>query len=534
MEEIKSAIQNLFALQDGTWNFDLAKNYALYFPAFDTNSCNCREMDGCRFKTLREFSAGKVGATKLISDADEILIQKTIKNVSQPTYLPVHCAKIKKKVVASPGYREIISAMSINEVDKRKYLVTVRTDNFTNQTLMNVILPEILRDVDYVSQRSLPKQLNAFYCSCSSKKDYCAGISVMKFSELDSLSSYFKRKARVALAVSNEGFDPSPYRPDADFVRNIIRDIMAPLLVLKSPRYSFVHADMKPGNIFLALSGNQSTEIPVLSPPAQPTELNGTGELVDAHFLQEYYLKIYSNDVKVTAQLADFDKSSVTYNNVRFFHLPSTETEYGGGSLYGLDERKAKAVAVLAGRKAGIIGPIKCHDDYYVLSESQSNTKAIVGSAMYYEFSVPLSYDIYVFMVGLVLIPGIHELFLRDAALQRLWQSLWLDQDIVDAKILAAEKKYQYRMPDLVEIISSLRLKLDLSEFYRLALTPELYDLINEKLSPPLPTKHITLAGKHLCLSACIKNSCVTPKYRARNWLGVRSQYERDSCKQAS
>ena len=107
-----------------------------------------------------------------------------------------------------------------------------------------------------------------------------------------------------------------------------------------------------------------------------------------------------------------------------------------------------------------------------------------------------------------------------------------MDPEEVNAKIANAERVYVSRMPVIVEFIYRLRLKLDLSDFYRLAVTPELYDMLVEDIGAPIPAKQITIAGKdHLCLSECFRKTCFTPTFRRWNLFSGRTARNTDTCR---
>ena len=475
------------------WNFDLADKYVNY-----------TQEKFMTYEVVRQFSRGAVGTASMVkSKTGEILILKEIFNIPKPLYLPVSCFEIPQKLLSmtgSIGYEHIMENLSMKTNTNICYMVSIKADNFSNQTLINLILIKILKNnINYVAQ------LDSYYTF--NNRNY-TGNTLMKFSQFNSIYVYIQKKKEVEDRFSTEKPDEvNEYKLNAAIVLKMIRDICYPLVVLKQKKYGFVHADMKPGNIFLA------SETP--NPP-------------EDDFI------VYKNDFKVIAQLADFDKSSIFFNNVRFYNHINILKE-------GFFSAKIKEFIKTIGSTGYDL--LDCAPGYYILKNLFSLlypnlvvNGLIMSCAMHYQFSLPLSYDIYVFIIGLILIPGMHSIFMNDQDLLKIWKSLWFDDDFkeINDKISSTSitnKNYATGMPEIVDFLAPLKLKVDISDFYKNVLGDDIYYNLIDTYTPP-PKKNITIGrDNHICLSPCIQKKCSTPKFSRTSWFGTKTEIKNeDDC----
>jgi hypothetical protein len=461
------------------WNFDLADKYVNY-----------TQDKFMKYEVVRQFAKGAVGTASMVkSKTGEILILKEIFNIPKPLYLPVSCFETPTKLFSmtgSIGYEHIVENLSMKTNTNIYYMVSIKADNFSNQTLINLILIKILKNnINYVAQ------LDSYYTF--NDRNY-TGNTLMKFSQFNSIYVYIQKKKEVKDRISREKPDEvNEYTLNAAIVLKMIRDICYPLVILKQKKYGFVHADMKPGNIFLA------SEIP--NPPADD-------------------LIVYKNDFKVIAQLADFDKSSIFFNNVRFYNDINILKE-------GLFKTSIKEVIKTFGSTRYDL--LDCAPGYYILKNLIPGmypnlvvNGLIMSCAMHYQFSLPLSYDIYVFIIGLILIPDMHSIFMNDQDLLKIWKSLWFDDDFeeINNKISTIKnKKDATGMPEIVDFLAPLKLKVDISDFYKNVLGDDIYYSLIDTYTPPLK-KIIIGRDNHICLSPCIQKKCSTPKFSRRTSWG--------------
>ena len=443
----------------------------------------------------------------------EIYVLKKISNVFLPDYIPVKCFDIQS---LNNGYMHIYYNKSL--FLEKQYMISLAADNFSNQTLINLIFSQIFLE-NNISPSLFVSQLCAYYQKTDNNFD---GYSLMEFSHFDSIYTYIKTKKKIINVLEKNNVNSAAYKINEFFILNILKDISTCLSILKQPRYGFVHADMKPGNIFLAIDPIQNNYEKLINNfklkfPKQKYEDNKNFEKYYRENI-DYFNMFYNNSIKLKAQIADFDKSSISYNNVRFFNdirLKNildwrTLGKFLYSSVVGYDQ-------------------IKCNDSkdggYYILNETSSDPRIISGTAFHYKFSVPLSYDIYVFITGLVLIPGIFDIFMNSTHLVEIWNSLWYPTYLhkINFKISKTRKDY-YGINDIIKILLDFPLKINISEFYKKAMGVS--SLINPLFPSKLDKNVIVSKNDHLCLTSCKKNVCKTPPYNKAFF----STYSNDNC----
>lgn len=261
-------------------NLDFINYYADYF--YIDNDCVCKDL----LKRATKIGGGKVGIvyglgrdvfpedTKLSGRGRKFeLIVKQIKNVDVNLYLSLRIYPLTNDIIErnsafyvnsltiyQKGKDNKITRYIEGEIEQSfynisRYNLQVPSDDFTNQTLLHMILNKYLgENTNYVYQ------YDGFYCLTRNRMD---GYNITAFSDSGDLSNFIEK---------------------TDLNENLIADmfiqIMTPLYVLKHPKIGFLHSDLKPKNIFV----NKSRE--------------GNYEF----------------------KLADYDKSSIFYRNIRFFN----------------------------------------------------------------------------------------------------------------------------------------------------------------------------------------------------------------------
>jgi serine/threonine protein kinase len=252
-------------------NLDFINYYADYF--YIDNDCICKDL----LKNATRIGGGKVGVVYgLGGNAEERnfdLIVKQIKDVDVNLYLSLriypltndiiernYSFYVNSVIIYQKGKDDKITRFIEQEQNKTfynlsRYNIQVPSDDFTNQTLLHMILNQYLgENTNYVYQ------YDSFYCLTGNRMD---GYNVTSFANASDLSNFIEK---IEL---NE-----------NLILDMIVQIMTPLYVLKHPKIGFLHSDLKPKNIFV----NEAQD--------------GT-----------YQFK-----------LADFDKSSIFYRNIRFFN----------------------------------------------------------------------------------------------------------------------------------------------------------------------------------------------------------------------
>lgn len=209
-----------------------------------------------------------------------------------------------------------------------KIMLSVASDNFTNQTIMHMILENILSGFkldNYIKQFDAMLCLNAESTFESQDAttwiDYISQIGNLAYSYVSAAIPTTFNTATVDgltfMEVANAGDlydhlfeiqqkyfsevrsmddlnnnDKSKYKTDFNFesnntvifyslqhfLNNMIKQILKPLSILQHPKYAFVHGDLKTKNIFVKKNA----------------------------------------DNRYTYKIADYDKSSINYNGIRF------------------------------------------------------------------------------------------------------------------------------------------------------------------------------------------------------------------------
>jgi len=538
--------------KNNRWNFCLAEDYKKFFFIKNISTDTLTEIfrdfgikghiGSVQFILLKKIekslyinkAASKLRCRGTQSGSKDIYVLKKISNVFLPEYIPVKCFKIHSvslcktgaASLSQSGYMHIYYNKSL--FLGKQYMISLAADNFSNQTLINLILSQIFLE-NNIQPSLCVKQLCAYYQKTGNNFD---GYSLMEFSHFDSIYTYIKAKKNIVHVLEKNNLNSTDrgaaaaeigeYKINEFFILNILKDISTCLCILKQPKYGFVHADMKPGNIFLAIDPNQKNYEKLINNfklkfPKTKYENNVNFEKYYRENI-DYFNMFYNNSIKLKAQIADFDKSSITYNNVRFFNDIRfkniidwrTLGKFLYSSVIGYDQ-------------------IKCKDSrdggYYILNETSSDPIIISGTAFHYKFSVPLSYDIYVFIIGLVLIPGIFDIFMNSKPLNEIWNSLWYPTYLhkINFKISKVRKDY-YGINDIIAVLIDFPLKINISEFYKKAMGVS--SLINPLFPSKLDKNVIVSKNDHLCLTSCKKNVCKTPPY-IKTFFGT---YSNDNC----
>jgi hypothetical protein len=233
----------------------------------------------------------------------------------------------------------------------------VGTNNFTNQTIQHCILNKILKDSpNYVYQ------YDAFVCSSGT-------YNITKFSNEGTLPSFLIRNKDN---INDE------------FIIDMIMQILEPLNILKSNKYSFNHNDLKLMNVFV----NQDS----------------------------------SNNI--TYQIADFDKSSITWNGVRF---------YNNNYDYSLTDSPPF--------------PPETYNGNLVYRVSNKFNLFIQVYIMHYYRGIYTNHDIYTLFISFLLEPVFYEYVINnvESRFWNMWELLWIDHaDMVTLNNRIAKEHAKY------------------------------------------------------------------------------------------
>lgn len=316
-------------------NLDFINYYSDYF--YIDEDCLCRTLN------LKKIGGGKAGIVYTIvgNDSQFDFIVKQIPNVGLNLYLSLRIGELRDTLTQRNEAFYINSFQMKKKVhgwigttkyyNENRYCIQVPSDNFTNQTLLHMILNEYLGD-----NPNYLYQYDSFYCSNGSKID---GYNITEFANSGDLSRYI---GTTDITI--------------EILINIIKQIMTPLFVLKHPMIGFLHSDLKPKNIFV----NMVSGVPQF-------------------------------------KIADFDKSSIFYKNIRFYN---DNFNYTIGSINTTPFQLHKSHAYY----------------YYSLKDTNFYGKYIG----FHEFIMSnpegfyTSFDIYTFFYSLLLEPKVYECLLNN------------------------------------------------------------------------------------------------------------------------
>jgi len=225
-------------------------------------------------------------------------------------------------------------------------------------------------------------QYDAFYCQ---KNEGIYGYNIMETADKGDLSNFL---------LSSDNWD----------LMDIVKQIFNPLSILKRSKYGFHHADLKTKNVFVQ------------------TGKNG----------------------KIIYKIGDYDKSSITWNSVRFYNAT-------------LDY--FNAASWIINTKFPLID-----DKYYTL---QSQTGSLQLWTMHYPFGFFLSYDFYTFMYSLMMHPKIWEASIKNKDFLNLWESMWEKDDfeIIMNHIKTEQTKYN-ETQDKNKQLESMQSMTNINKFF--------------------------------------------------------------------
>ena len=424
------------------------------------------------YPTGEEFGRGKVGVTYKLgirNQPNRYLILKEIKNVEFRDYLSMSVNVFTdeknepQQTELNPGEKEVSEKEKIEfywkyfpfvSTNGDHLLLGARSDNFSNQTAISSILNQIL---GAFNNRNFVYQYDAFFCSNKDDPKKVDGYSILELATDGDLSIYFDRKGLITTIE----------------VDDLLTQILTPMRILSSTDYFFVHGDLKAKNVFVSRKSDGS---PLF-------------------------------------QLADFDKSSITWNGVRFYNIG----RFGIEKIRGLIERIKQ---IYPDRfRITIDGD---QDVYYQIPEKGINELAIRHSPIpFYS-----SYDLYTFFLSLMMEPVFYSWYLESkktgpTKFDRLWRWIWnfqlqrIDQIIAQQhynlnslKTGAEKKKELTKMRSIAyynTILQGYYLRVDLTPVFDLYQIPALRSAPTLELAPGFFRDPISISTQNekMCLTPC-------------------------------
>lgn len=261
LESITSLLQ-LNTLVDEETEVDLSFTDEFYSKIISINEdCLCKTfVSGEKVYYTRKPTALAKGAagtvyklTNASNEDNQSLILKVMENVDVKEFITMRLTEYPN-TTQKPLIERYLQNNPLITTENKRITVSFQSDNFTNQTILHMLLNIILsRRCD-----NFVYQYDAFICNEGGKN---MGYNIIEFCNSGDLSNYINKETTI---ITN------------DFMDDVMKQILTPLAMLEP--YEFVHSDLKCKNVFV--------------------NIDSTG--------------------KVTYKIADYDKSSINWNGCRF------------------------------------------------------------------------------------------------------------------------------------------------------------------------------------------------------------------------
>ena len=437
-----------------------------------------------------------------IDDKEISLIKKSIDNIGIKKYLSLKIIKTDNEdnkfnylikqhkfnfeyKYNNPIFSSFSSVLPSRLTKPTKFtgIISVGTNNFTNQTIMHLILNKIL-----TSNPNYIYQYDAFICKNDSGY---SGINITKNANRGSLDDYLDKVDEVT----------------DDLIKDILKQILSVLRILKSREYCFNHSDLKCKNIFVHKDEKDKT--------------------------------IY--------KIADFDKSSIFWNKIRFYNesiisrfLTSTTSVFS--SLYYIENTKNNTYKI-----PKIIPKIIPKNITSMIDQlkpdklTPDNIIFNLGYTMNNPVPNYMSYDIYTFILSLLCHNKVFEKY-NNGKLKnfiKIIKLLFEEQEIMNLlqKIYKDSKdntkdqsSIKYYLELLIEL--NIELKIDIEAVYEEVeevKEEEVEEVKEEEVEEVKEKRRLYLLGGntggnyHICTSRCTESICNSNKYSSRGSIQTTS-----------
>ena len=226
----QDSLSSLHILLNKDLDTSFITNYNKLFNVDDP--CLCQTLVENILDTGKELGRGAVGVVYqfLLNRSTNLLILKSVKySIPKPLEIYIKTQFLEYAKILS----EINSSNSFNSFETQKQdtigYITVKGDNFSNQTCLHTILQDIMSGTQF--EDNIVYQYDAFYCGDN-------GYNIMAMSNGD-LSMYFD-------SITN-----SDSNTIENMIRNILDQILGVLCYLKQDKYGFNHSNLKCKNVFV-------------------------------------------------------------------------------------------------------------------------------------------------------------------------------------------------------------------------------------------------------------------------------------------
>lgn len=425
------------------YNFIL--NYTSYF--YIDSECLCRLTTGGknRLRVKKAFGEGKVGKAYMVLDqTDNPYIMKSINNIG-PGRIQLRFTTLDKKDM-SPA-----TGIAVKSQRDELGFVSVGMDDFTNQTVMHLLLNLLLADCpNYVYQ------YDAFKCTTG---DVINGYNIMDIANGGDMAKYLNDHPEDVLEICEEA----------------IRQLFPVLAYLKQGHIGFQHNDLKTRNVFV--------------------NVDKTG--------------------KPTFLLADFDKSAISWGNLRFFNDSMYLADLPTLSYDGVIQTLTNSIPT---RSTSMVG------------------KSIAPYTMYNPRGYYSTYDLYTFLFSMLFDANVHTKLTYEVTgsfLEKVVNTMCGHQP----KIMTTVNKYMETArktegEDLLSITNisgimhknNFAIRLDLEQMIK-DMGLKMYQPNNGLADRAKWTKVHTSKGGRICLGKpdIPKGRCTTQKYK---YLGMKYDYD--------
>lgn len=446
--------------KDGNININFISYFGDYFGKNLDCLCNDLVDTGKQTDIKMLFYMGKIFGKGAKGIASQLcvrgggcpFIMKGMKGVTFKSYISLRINSINKNLKPS------ISTDSYNTwkfQDGSYNIISVGTSGFKTQTSIHMALNNILgNNPNYVYQ------YDAFFCGGKSNKN--TGYNITELADYGDLSNYLNNHKLVKQENITD-----------EFLIDILRQVFEPLFLLKQDKYLFNHSDLKTRNVFVAKG----------------------------------------IDGKPVYKLADFDKSSIFWNGIRFYNSTWNFNKY-------LNKIK------------GIVTETKKYYTFNFVKSLDLSSRYMQIYNMHNPYPTFQSYDFYTFFYSLLLEPRVYMFVLENpnSDFIKVWSSMWTKGQI--SKVMEDLKESYINLPlKKKERLSFIKKEFVRNKYHLLKDITFLIDMLGlnvpeESKSGTKPTLIKSRDG-HLCISKC-DVKCKTNKYSK---IKKTNTFETDWCK---
>lgn len=358
-----------------TINLDFFHKFESLFYKDSECLCNLTVNDNVGkniFYKGKQLGSGKVGIAYIICFNDP---DKSDKCLHVLKTMPHTKLKYEMNSTAIMPYNNVNNHNKVIYKDNTdKHVLYFGSGAFINQTCIHMTLNNILKD----STTNYLYQYDAFFCGTKSKLNIDCNITdICSFGDLNSFINIEN------VVITN------------DFLKDIIKQLFTTLFRLKNVKNQFTHSDLKPKNVFVS----------------------GTIEN-----------PIY--------KLADFDKSSIFHNKIRFYNntMEYNNIEPSLSSL--LKKIDIDLLSFFVSDETFFHFKLNKNTDLGNYDIRENESALIICNLYLQKLSmhsvIPFvkSYDYYTFMFGMLLEKKVNSFFQipenrRNSYFWNLWRSMW-------------------------------------------------------------------------------------------------------------